>query len=457
MPPDQEAVSARIVAKEARPPRKSDLATLLERLRSAALTEPGRLRIIGAALALALMTFGAVTSWQMSSRTDSTDAVIDGSHPLSRDAAMIYRSLADANTTAASGFLAGGNESEKVRDDYTQDIAEASRLITKAAANSSGSSRAHDQLEILAEGVPVYSRDVASARANNRQGLPVGGAYLRHADEQMRETLLPAAKKLYEAETGQLARDRQDARSLPWLSLVLGAAVLGLLVWTQRRHYLRTNRVFNQGLAAATTATVLLLLWVLGGQLLARHHLDQAESNGGKSLQKLNAALVAALEAKGGEGMYLVTRGADADSEKSYQQSMADLAGEDPEAEEDGLLYEALGYADDEAGRVPIRSAMRNAGFWHYRHGEVRKVENSGEYSQAVAMVIGSRGTTGETFEKVTGGLAEAIEHEDSQFKTAADRGRNALTALPTGAVVLVLLGAAGAVVGLGRRLAEYR
>lgn len=438
-------------------PQKSDWGEFVKRLRGTALTEPGRLRIIGAAVAALLFTFGAVTSWQMSSRAESTDAVIHGSQPLSRDAALIYRSLADANTTAASGFLAGGNESEEVRTRYEDDIKTASRLITEAAARSKGSDNAQEQLVILNKELPSYTGFVESARANNRQGLPVGGAYLRHADEQMRTTLLPAASALYEAETEQLAQDHQDARSLPWLSLLLGAAAIALLVWAQRRHYQRTNRVFNQGLVAASTAAVLLLLWVMGGQLLARHHLDQADQTGGRSLQALNSALVAALEAKGDEGMSLVTRGAGADYEDGYEKSMTKLAGKDPESEEGGLLYEALELADSEEGRVPLRSALRNAGFWDYRHSEVRAMENSGDYSAAVAMVIGSRGTTGETFDKVDGGLRKAIKHEQKQFTKAANRGRGALNALPTGAMVLVLLGAAGAVVGISRRLTEYR
>lgn len=439
------------------PPRRSDWAEAVARLRAGTGTEPGRLRLLGAVIVLLLLTFGLVASWQLSSRSADTKSVISASQPLSADAALIYRSLADANTTAASGFLAGGNESDEVRDRYQEDIRTAAERITKAAATSKGSQRANTQLEILNRQLPVYTGLVESARANNRQGLPVGGAYLRHADEQMRETLLPAASELYKAESEQLGQDHKSARSLPWLTMLLGVAVITVLVWAQRRHFLRTNRVFNRGLVAATTAAALLLLWVLGGQLLARHHLDEANDSGAKSLQALNSALVEALEARGDEGMALVTRGAGADYVDNFKKNMADLAGDDPEAAEGGLLYEAAQLADDEEGRAPVRSALRNAGFWHYRSGEVRKLEASGDYSQAVAMVIGSRGTTGETFDKVDAGLRTAIKHEQKQFTSAAERGRTALFGLPAGAVVLVLLGAAGAVVGISRRLAEYR
>lgn len=439
------------------PPRKTAWSEGVDQLRAAAVTEPGRLRIIGATLAALLITFGAVTAWQVSARTASADAVIHRSQPLSADAADIYRSLADANTTAASGFLAGGNESEQVRQRYRKDISTASELITQAAATSEGSATARKQLTILNEQLPRYTALVASARANNRQGLPLGGAYLRHANEQMREKLLPAASALYEAESAQLEEDYQDAKSWPWFALALGALTIGVLVWAQRRHYLRTNRVFNRGLLAATAAAIVLVLWMTAVHAIARGNLSESDRNAAQSLHALNEALVATLEARGDEGMTLVARGAGSGYEESYQKGMEKLAGKDPEGEEGGLLAEAMELSNDEEGRLPVKSALRNAGFWSYRHGEVREFENGGEYAAAVAMVIGSKGTTGETFDKVDAGLREAIEHEQKQFTEAAGSGRGVLSGLPVGAGVLVLLGAASAVYGISRRLSEYR
>ncbi|OSC57537.1 hypothetical protein B5181_32080, partial [Streptomyces sp. 4F] len=85
-------------------------------MRAAAVTEPGRLRIIGALLAALVVAFGAVTAWQMHERSAAADDVLHRSQPLTSDAADIYRSLAEANTAASSGFLAGGQETEESRD-----------------------------------------------------------------------------------------------------------------------------------------------------------------------------------------------------------------------------------------------------------------------------------------------------------------------------------------------------
>ncbi len=103
-------------------------------MRAAATTEPGRLRIIGAVLALLVVAFGAVTAWQMTERSTAADDVLRRSQPLSADAAAIYRSLADANTAASSGFLAGGQEPAAVRQRYERDIVRAAQKLATAAS-----------------------------------------------------------------------------------------------------------------------------------------------------------------------------------------------------------------------------------------------------------------------------------------------------------------------------------
>ncbi|WP_420894468.1 hypothetical protein [Streptomyces cinnamoneus] len=129
----------------------------MDRLRASATTEPGRLRIIGAALAGLLVLFGAVTAWQVTDRAAAADAVVGRSQPLSADAADIYRSLADADTTAAGGFLAGGQEPAAVRRRYEQDISLASELLVRASANTSGSDTARRQISLLNAQLPLYT------------------------------------------------------------------------------------------------------------------------------------------------------------------------------------------------------------------------------------------------------------------------------------------------------------
>ncbi|MGW5693502.1 hypothetical protein ACWEWX_21830, partial [Streptomyces asiaticus] len=75
----------------------------------------------------------------------------------------------------------------------------------------------------------------------------------------------------------------------------------------------------------------------------------------------------------------------------------------------------------------------------------------------ALTKVIGADDSTGESFDAVDSQLAKALDHEQREFQQAADDGRGAFTAMALGAGVLAVLGAAGAVLGIGRRLSEYR
>ncbi|POX38406.1 hypothetical protein C3486_23475 [Streptomyces sp. Ru73] len=437
----------------------------LRRLRAAATTEPGRLRVIGAVLAALVVLFGALTAWQVTDRSAAAADVLESSQPLSRDAADIYRSLADADTTAAGGFLAGAAESPASRKRYTDDIATAAKLLVRASANSQGSQTAREQIERLNDALPRYTGLVETARMYNRQGLPVGGAYLQYANDRMRTQLLPAARKLYDTETGRLGADHDDATARPWVALASGVLAIGALGWAQRRTYLRTNRVFNRGLLIATAASSLVLLWTVAGHTVARADLDASMAHGADSLRVLNEARIATLQARGDENLMLVSRGGKVTSgqrdfyEVEYAAGMRELAGpgQGAGAPAGGKLREALALADDEAGRAPVREALKNVREWQSRHAEARAASDRGDYEGALAKVIGTDRPTRESFDKVDAALQQALRHEQDEFQEAARGGRRALSGLAAGAAVLAVLAAAGAVLGIGRRLSEYR
>ncbi|MFE9383427.1 hypothetical protein ACFYMO_09310 [Streptomyces sp. NPDC007025] len=438
-------------------PRRTAWSEGVRRLRAAATTEPGRLRVIGAALVALVLLFGAVSAWQVSDRVAAADAVVDHSQPLSADAAHIYRSLADADTSASSGFLAGGDEPRSERRRYEKDIREASELLAEAATASGGSPTAERQIAVLNRGLPVYTGLVESARADNRQGLPLGGAYLRYANEKMRGELLPAARKLYTAETEQLGGDYADAESWPLLGLGTGVLALAALGWAQRRNYRRTNRVFDRGLLGATAAVLALLVWLGAGHMLARSGLHESDTKGARSLQALNEAWIGTLQARGDENMTLVARGGGAAYEKSYRKQMAAVAGTGERRAEGGLLGEARRVADDRSGGDAVRDAQRAVRTWQERHRQARAEDDGGHYEDAVARVIGAEDSTRESFDAADASLGRAAAHEQRQFEEAAAAGRGRFGGLLVGALLLAVLGAVGTVLGIGRRLGEYR
>ncbi|MBM7088290.1 hypothetical protein ABZ606_01565 [Streptomyces sp. NPDC012461] len=437
--------------------RRTAFAEGTERLRRAATTEPGRLRIIGAVLAALVLAFGAVSAWQMTDRAAAADDVLNRSQPLSSDAADIYRSLAAANTAASSGFLAGGQESQKTRDRYERNIRTAAAKLVKAAANSEPDSPSAATITDLNRLLPQYKGLVESARTYNRQGFPVGGAYLRYANEKMQKEMLPAAEDLYRSENERLRADYADATPYPWAAIALGVVALSALAWAQHRTYRRTNRLLNHGLVAATAAASVILLWLAAGHTLARSGLNDSRDHGVRSLEVLHDARIASLKARGNENLTLVARGAET---RKVGDATVDAYDDDFGREIDALgkgLAHAERLADDDDGTRPVTAALAGMREWKERHGAAREQDENGNYQQALDMVIGGKGATGECFDEVDRNLAAALTHERTEFDEAAGAGRDALTGLPAGAALLAVLGAAGAVVGIGRRLSEYR
>ncbi|MGP2437401.1 hypothetical protein [Streptomyces sp. JW3] len=439
------------------PPRRTAFAEGVERLRAAAVTEPGRLRAIGALLALLVVAFGAVTAWQTTDRAAAADDVLHRSQPLSSEAAAIYRSLAEANTAASTGFLAGGQETKDSRERYERGIRTAAQGLVTAAANSEPDSAAAATVAELNRLLPEYKGLIERARVYNRQGFPVGGAYLRYANDTMQRDMLPRAEALYISENRRLGDDYDAAESYPWAAIALGVLALAALAWAQYRTYRRTNRVLNQGLVAATAAIVVVLLWLVVGHGVARSHLTASYDHGVRSLNVLTEARLASLKARGNENLTLVARGAESRTVDGTPQDAYDLEYQTEMKTLGKRLAEARRLADDAAGERPVTAAAGDMAKWQERHKAARQEDENGDYQQALETVIGDENATAEYFDGVDTQLAAALAHEENEFERAAGDGRGAMTGLPAGAGTLAALGAAGAVLGIARRLSEYR
>jgi hypothetical protein len=185
-------------------------------------TTPRRLGLLLALLVLLSVVWGLLAALTANQHAAAAGDVVAVSEPLSLDAEQVYTSLSDADATAANAFLTGGLEPAAARQRYQADITQAAIRI-EAASALVGSSAARtqlpghlahqasttgtavgDDLATLSGQLPVYTDEVATARANNRLGYPLGAAYLREASGLLRGTLLPAASDIYTRESAQL-------------------------------------------------------------------------------------------------------------------------------------------------------------------------------------------------------------------------------------------------------------
>ena len=157
------------------------------------------------------------------------NAVLDRSEPFAYAAQNLYAALSAADAAAASAFLSGGIETAAMRAQYQQALADAASALADATAGATDRHTRTAVAEISAQ-LAAYTGLVEAARANNRQGFPIGSAYLREASSLMQTTLLPGAEKIY---TGDLAARRRTTsarrRRLPIVGLVLLALVLAVI------------------------------------------------------------------------------------------------------------------------------------------------------------------------------------------------------------------------------------
>ena len=423
-------------------------------VRSAAAT-PGRLTVIAVGLVLLALVAGLVATLSVQNRDDTITGLTEHREPLAAASQQVYRSLSDADATAASAFLSVGTEPRELRQRYERDIAEAGAALAKAASDAAGVAEAASPVDTLSQQVPVYTGLVETARVNNRLGYPVGASYLREASELMRVKILPAAQDLYRIDTQRLSEEQDSATGFPWLSTALLVALLAALVAAQVYLTRRTNRLLNVGLVVATVAVVVSLLWGAVALIVQGSLVASGRDDGSHQVDVLVRARIAALQARADETLTLVARGDGGAYEQDFQKNAAQLVGPDGRG---GLLGEARGLITSGEGAGKVADAGKAASDWLAAHQKVRKQDDAGAYQDAVDIAVRTDGDgAAAAFNRLDDNLGAAITASRQQFLDDTTNGDRALLLLAPGVAVLALVAAAGVTMGIRERLREYR
>ena len=431
-------------------------------------TTPGRLRLLLVTLVILSLAWGVVVALIADQHASAAANVVAVSEPLSLDAEQIYQSLSDADATAANAFLSGGLEPAAARQRYNADIAQAAIRI-QAASALVGSSAARTQLPGNLEsqvsaavarppattwrpcsaGLPVYTGEVETARADNRLLLPLGAAYLREASTLLRGTLLPAASDIYTRESELLTSASARATGLPLIvfAVVFGMGIGYVLYRSWRWLTRHTHRVINYGLLVAAVAGAVSLVWLAGAFAIGRTELLHAQQHGSVPAEAFARADVAALQAHADESLTLIDNSLD----DSYQEdflSQQKLLGPGP-----GTLLAAV-KAPAGSG-VSVSATEADAQAWYRAHAALRALDNGGNHLAAVQSAL--TGDAADRFALLSTDLSNGINADQAVFASSARNGRDAFTGLAIGMIAASLVMAAGCAWGLNRRLAEYR
>ena len=415
-------------------------------------TTPDRLRRVGAVLVVGCLLAGAFGLFDGVARTDAVDEGGTRIAAVHADAAELYRSLADADAMATSGFVSGGQEPAEVRARYDRDLADTTARLVHAAGMLPADDPATPALATIAARLPVYSGLVESARTYNRLGLPLGQSYLDSASRLMAREILPAAEELRTLQAAALTDAYGRAGSAPIAVLLIGLAALAAVLDAAVRERRRTQRVLSVGLTVAGGALVVALLWwviatsVASGRLTdAARHSDVADT--------LDEARAAVLQARSNESLVLVARSGGA-ADTGFTDRIDGVLGT---TDERGLLSTATDAADPATDdRVAaVRTATEE---WSTAHRRLRELDDGGLYREAVASATGADPAgSGAAFDRLGAVLGETIDAERAAFRAEADAATGAVTGLAVGPAVLALLAAAAAAAGIGRRVEEYR
>ena len=408
---------------------------VLHRVAGLRRTTPGRLQLILAALlALALLT-GLVSGLTAASAATGTADLGERAQPLLVEAETIYSALADADTTAAQAFLAGGLEPVALTRRYEADLDRATTALTSAARRTPESSRSADAIGRLSNDISRYAALVASARANNRQGLPVGAQYLRSASSQLRSETLPILDSLVSTNADR-ATDRM--RVWPgWIFVVVALLALVAAVIAQVWLARRFRRTINVGMLAGS---VVLLLALVGGAIAVLQLSGAVRSIQDGSFASVNAAAAARIDAnnaKSNESLTLIARGSGAAFQTAWQSSS------------DAVLVNL----DRLGGPLPDQWRSYVA-----VHNEIRKLDDGGQWDAAVALATASGPESANTvFNAFDASLADKLEQVNRAASSALSGQQPGLI---VGAILLFAAGLGAALLGrrgVAVRLKEYR
>lgn len=415
-------------------------------------TTPDRLRRVGAVLVLGCLLTGVFSLVDGAARTD---AVSEGGTRIAAvhaDAAEMYRSLADADAMATSGFVSGGQEPAELRARYDRDIADTTARLVHTAGLLPADDPAGPALATISAQLPVYTGLVESARTYNRLGYPLGQSYLDSASQLMAREILPAADELRTLQASALAGAFGRAGSVPIAVLLVGVAALAAMLDVAVRERRRTQRVLSVGVSVAAAAVVLALLWWVVATSVASGRLGDAERHSGIA-DTLDDARAAVLQARSNESLVLVARGGST-SDSQFTSAIDTVLGTTAEP---GFLAAAAGEATDDADDriAAVRTAVEE---WRTAHQGLRELDDGGRYRDAVASATGADpGGSGAAFDRLGAVLGETIDAERAAFRAESDAAAAALTGLTVGPAVLALVAAAAAAAGIAQRVEEYR
>jgi len=395
---------------------------------------PARLRAWMIATAVVAVLFGVLSATGVDRRASSLRAADEASQQLIAVQDVQVR-LVHADAIARENYLRGGIEDGAKRATYASELAAVSDGLV-SVANSVLPNEAATLAGVSTQ-LSRYSGLVEQARANNRQGFPVGAAYLRTANTLSTEMAIDLQS--VQVSLRQQVNDNLDRadKAGAWLH-VIGWPLVIMLVAGGAWVAARFRRLLNVPVALAGLVTLLML--VVGGTVQASAMSD-AESATAGQLQAADLAAQArsaSFTAHAQEFGTLIARGSGGD-DSAWQTSISTSE----------LALDRLCSVAGECGLKTDLDSYTEA------HAAVRSSDNAGDWDAARESSLD--GEAAMTFAAFDSASSETAATLGEQAAIAMSSAADGLATLRVLAFLAGLVIAALVLVGYSQRLREYR
>ena len=292
--------------------------------------------LAGASLVLSSVAAAAVAA----RNADTIDGARTNGLDLAQAATDFRTHLANADAAAAGTLIAGGLETNEQRAQYDEELLAASEALTKVGLAATPDDE--EAVNALSDGLVEYAGLVEAGRANSRQGLPVGAAYLETARAEANDQLAPRAEQLQREGEQRMARAANSVGGLlggvAVVLLVLGIVVLvgcALVVAG------RTRRFTHPALLLSGVAAVACLVWVTGGILAQGSELRRAATGDVSNFVEANEAANALSDLRVTEIDAVAARGSGMAAYDQFASDADELLAEDIVNDGDRIGYRA--------------------------------------------------------------------------------------------------------------------
>jgi hypothetical protein len=421
---------------------------LFRKIKDGIRTTPGKLNALLVFVVAASLVFGVVGAIMVSDKKGSLNGLVTRQEPVTTAGQQLYQSFADADATAAELFLVAQADVGPLRKRYDDDIAVAGKALAIVASDPSSDPSAVQEVSQL---FPRYTGLVQEALTNNTLGFNVGVSFLSQASGMMRQNLMPdVEQKLYGPSLKRLYDQQKASTAIPvWTILVVVILLIGLII---AQLYVRklTNRTFNVGLAIASIATVLAVVWGALAIGISGSQGDNAAITGAGPDTKLADVRIAVVKARANEVIGLLNRTLMNQSESGFTIVRGYLDGS---LKTDLFSQELTGQVKDDAEQAYAMLAD-----WYQKHTVINQLNVSGDNAKAIELAVGDGDTsTRQIFTNLDKKLNDGIDRSRVEFHDQTLSAARTLNGLDIGIIVLALLSAGGGAFGLLQRLREYR